>query len=64
MFDHGLSVEWRVIMKLHVRPQLDSEPGGVGRRVELLGQIRDQLALGIDIEQRIVDRKSALLVVD
>jgi hypothetical protein len=51
-------------MELHAAAQLELEPGGVRRGFEFLGQVGQQIALGADVQQRVVHGDAGLLVVE
>ena len=64
VFDDRGRIEGRLVMELHAAAQLQLEPGGVGRGFELLGEVGQQVALGADVEQGVVDGDAGLLVVE
>ena len=61
---HRCSIAGRVVMKLHARAQRQLEPGGIGRRLEFFGELGHQLALLVDVEQRVIDREAGLLLIE
>ena len=54
----------RVVMKHHARAQRQLEPGGIRRRLESHSKLRHQLALLVDVEQRVIDREAGLLFIE